>query len=171
MIVGRKFDRLRKVSFSGCKCYLHLNTDFQVTEMVVKKLHWDCNYGHESLHWYCITTCVDPDPLMVIDYINWHRLLLVRGRDLPSFLKKGTEMVIMLHWYIQHPCGCMPGLHNLWASEPCEPWEKKRVLWNCKCMKNVSGLVPRFYWRNICRVKQYWLSDFHCLGLSTQFTD
>ena len=38
--------------------------------MVVKKLHWDRNYGHESLHWYCMTTCVDPDPLMVIDYFD-----------------------------------------------------------------------------------------------------
>ena len=33
---------------------------------------------------------------------------------------------------------------------------KNRVFWNCKCMKNVSCLVPRFCWWNICRIMQYW---------------
>ena len=33
---------------------------------------------------------------------------------------------------------------------------KNRVLWNCKCMKNIFCLVPGFCWWNICRITQYW---------------
>ena len=50
--------------------------------------------------------------------------------------------------------------------QPCDPWEK-RVFWNCKCMKNVSFLVPggcaRFCWWNIFQNYAV-LIDFHWLG-------
>ena len=56
--------------------------------------------------------------------------------------------------------------------------EKNRVLRNCKCMKNVSCLVPRFAdgifaelrsidLLSLIRVKR----SFYRLGLSTRFSD
>lgn len=157
MIVGRKFDRLRKVSFSGCKCYLHLNTDFQVTEMIVKKLHWDRNYGHESRHWHCMTTCVDPDPLMVIDYF-----------DTDCYLWGGGIFQVSLKKVLRSSCITDILNTHVGASRVCticEPMnhashEKKKEFYEIlnAWKNNVSCLVLRFCWWNICRVTQYWLA-------------
>ena len=67
---------------------------------------------------------------------------------------------------------------------------KNRLLWNCKCMKNVSCLGPRFCWWNIlnifhqqnlanfaelCRIDRLSLTrvkcSFHWVGLNTHFMD
>ena len=59
------------------------------------------------------------------------------------------------------------GRENQRATRAMRAMRRNRVLRNCKCMKNVSCLVPRFCWWNI--VQNYAvLIDFHWLGLSAQ---